>query len=42
MTAGNDGEEASRGEIGDTLMNQFHIQFRLVYPLALKCPFTGV
>lgn len=37
MTAGNDGEEASRGEVGDTLMNQLHIQFRLAHTLALQC-----
>ena len=30
MSEGDDGEEASTGEVGDTLMNQFHIQFRLV------------
>lgn len=27
MTARNDGGEACGAEVGDTLMNQFHIQF---------------
>lgn len=31
MTAGNDGEEASKGEVGDTLMNQYRFQFRLAH-----------
>lgn len=25
MTRGDDGEEANRGKVGDTLINQFHI-----------------
>lgn len=29
-----DGEEANRSKAGDTLMNQFHIQFRLVHAAA--------
>lgn len=37
MTDGDDREEASKGEVSDTLMNQFRIQFRLVHTLALKC-----
>lgn len=31
LTAGDDGEEASRGEVGDTLMNQVRIQFRVAH-----------
>lgn len=43
MAEGDDGEEANKGEVGDTLMNQFHTQSRLERSAALEngSPFTG-